>query len=136
MRVKPRSHQTTEDVCVCASYAPRFVLRTSQKTSLIGPKISAKNEPFFSAFCLAFFSSVFSFFSLSLYIICPLFRLENMILKQIMAIENWLMRLIGRKQPPKAAAALPLASFLLGCSMPVSLLFSLLVCFFFFVSPI
>lgn len=26
-----------------------------------------------------------------------------MILKQIMAIENWLMRLIGRKQPPKAA---------------------------------
>lgn len=58
--------KTTEDVCVCASYAPRFVLRTSQKTSLIGPKSSAKNEPFFSAFCLAFFSSVFSFYSLSL----------------------------------------------------------------------
>lgn len=62
VRVKPRPHQTTEDVCVCASYAPRFVLRASQKTSLIGPKSSAKNEPFFSAFCLAFFSSVFSFF--------------------------------------------------------------------------
>lgn len=129
MRVKPRLPNNRR--CVCASYAPRFVLRTSQKTSLIGPKSSAKNEPFFLLFVYPFFLAYFLF---ALYIICPLFRLENMILKQIMAIENWLMRLIGRKQPPKAAA-LPLAFFLLAalCPFPFYFLCSFV---FLFISPI
>lgn len=106
------AHTKTSQMCLatpskqhkmCAFLTPP---RSNPKTSLIGPKSSAKNETFFLFLFFCHFPSYFSpILALYIYKICPLFRLENMILKQIMAIENWLMRLIGRKQLPKAAVA-------------------------------